>query len=57
MMDLKQILTEWLKSKGFVGLACTETEECFCFLDDLMPCNHPEINRFAISSDWFVDGS
>jgi len=35
-MDAKEIIKEWLKTRGFEGLA---GDGCGCSLDDLMPCD------------------
>ncbi len=35
MINVKEIVEEWLRSKGYTGLY---SEECGCEIDDLMPC-------------------
>jgi hypothetical protein len=35
MITVKDIVEEWLRSKGYTGLY---GEECGCEIDDLMPC-------------------
>jgi len=37
-MDVRQIITEYLKANGYDGLY---HDECGCFLDDLAPCDRP----------------
>ena len=39
-MELKEIVKDWLKQKGFDGL-CEYDCECGCEIDDLMPCDQP----------------
>jgi hypothetical protein len=34
-MTLKEIVTWYVKTRGFDGLGC---EECGCLVDDLFPC-------------------
>lgn len=41
-MDLIEIVTEWLKEKGYDGLY-DEDYECGCILSDLMPCDEPRM--------------
>lgn len=36
---VKTILTEWLKENGCDGF-CNDTDECGCFIDDLIPCGN-----------------
>ena len=36
-MIIAELLKEHLKEKGFDGLACN-TEECYCYLDDIVQC-------------------
>lgn len=39
-MTIPEIVTEWLKARGYDGLA---GDECGCKLDDLMPCGEPHL--------------
>lgn len=46
MPKVKDIVTEYLKSGGFDGLA-NGFAECGCFLDDLAPCGQIGENCWA----------
>jgi len=35
MIEVKDIIKDWLEQKGYTGLY---SEECGCEIDDLMPC-------------------
>lgn len=37
-MNGKEILTDWLQSNGYDGLY-DSSDNCFCLISDLMPCN------------------
>ena len=38
-MDVRTIVTEWLKEHGYDGLYAPGV--CGCAIDDLMPCDEP----------------
>ena len=40
-MDVKEILSTWLKDHGFDGLA---GDDCGCFVDDLIACGEDPSN-------------
>ena len=42
-MDVKEIVKKYLKDNGYDGLVRLDVE-CGCKLDDLMPCNGPEVD-------------
>ena len=44
-MNIKEIVTEYLKSHGFDGLY---HDDCGCDLQDLMPCDEPNLNCRAV---------
>jgi len=39
-MTIKEIVKEYLEKNRYDGLYC---DECACEIDDLMPCEEPEI--------------
>ena len=41
-MDLRQIVSEWLKANGYAGLY--SDCECACTVDDLMPCDMADLD-------------
>ena len=41
MINVKEIVAQYLKAKGFDGLF-NEVGECGCGLNDLMPCDGPQ---------------
>lgn len=38
-MNLREIITTWLRARNFDGLH--HDSDCSCSLKDLMPCDHP----------------
>ncbi|HDY90020.1 MAG TPA: hypothetical protein ENH82_18105 [bacterium] len=40
-MNIREIVTEWLKNNGYDGLV---NDDCGCNVSDLMLCDEPSIN-------------
>lgn len=38
--NIREIVNEWLKVNGYEGLA---GDDCGCEVDDLMPCDEPDV--------------
>jgi hypothetical protein len=58
-MNVKDIITVWLRERGFDGL-CLPDEECGCCIDVLVPCGSdpclcvPGKKRMKDDGDWEI---
>lgn len=50
-MDAREILIQWLRERGYDGLANPDME-CGCGLDDLMPCGSSPAKCYPAHGDW-----
>lgn len=48
--NLKEIVEKYLKENGYAGL--TDCDECGCHIDDLMPCDAPNIFACIPGVNW-----